>query len=284
MQIELKDVSFIYSPKSPFETTALKDINLTILAGEFTSLIGHTGSGKSTLIQLLNGLMLPTSGKVFLDGKEIRSYKLLRDVRRKVGIVFQYPEDQFFEDTVYNEISFALKNLGLPNNMVENRVKGALEQVGFLPEDFFKRSPFSLSGGEKRRLAIATMLALDPEVLILDEPGVGLDPGNKKRIFRLIKNLHKKGLSIVLVSHDMDMVSALSDKVIVMNKGEIYLNDIPSNIFIKHRDTLRKIGLDIPSFVSLFLKIQKACCPDIKIDIFDIENAKNEIKKVFYHG
>ncbi len=279
MQIKLDSVSYVYSPKTPFETIALSDISLDIRENEFIGLIGHTGSGKSTLIQLLNGLILPTEGKVYINNKEIREYKSLVDLRRRIGIAFQYPEDQFFEDTVFNEVAFGLKNTGLSQEVIEKRVKNTLSLVGLDPLKFSNRSPFELSGGEKRRLAIAVILAMRPDILILDEPGVGLDPKSKETIFELIYRLYRDGISIIMISHDMDIIASFSTRVVVMNKGQIVIDSDPYNVFIKNKELLFNIGLEIPEVSKILLDLKK-CNYDVNLNIFTLEEAKKEIKRV----
>ncbi len=279
MQIRLENVSHVYALNTPFETTALSNINLTIGENEFIGLVGHTGSGKSTLIQILNGLIIPTSGKVYIDNKEIKEYKSLVDIRKRIGIVFQYPEDQFFEDTVFNEIAYGLKNMGLSQEVIEKRVSNVLSMVGLDPLIFKERSPFTLSGGEKRRLAIAVILAMRPDIIIFDEPGVGLDPKSKQKIFELIRNLYKNGISVIMVSHDMDVVASLSTRVIVMNNGRIILDQTPYIVFIENRELLEEIGLEIPEVSKILLGMEN-CGYKVDLGIFDIDMAKEEIKRV----
>ncbi len=282
MQIRLADVTHVYAPNTPFETTALSNINLTIGENEFIGLIGHTGSGKSTLIQMLNGLIFPTDGKVYINDKEIREYRSLVDIRRKIGLVFQYPEDQFFEDTVFNEIAYGLKNTGLSEDVIKKRVSNVLSLVGLEPKIFIERSPFSLSGGEKRRLAIAIILAMKPNLIIFDEPGGGLDPKSKEKIFNLIHSLFNEGISIIMVSHDMDTVASFSNRVIVMNKGEIVLDDTPYEVFVKNRIILDEIGLEIPETTKILLDL-KRCGYNVNLKIFDIKELKKEIVR-FLNG
>ena len=279
MQIKLENVSHIYAPKTPFETVALSNINLVVGKNEFIGLIGHTGSGKSTLVQILNGLIIPTLGDIYINNKEIRKYKSLIDIRRKIGIVFQYPEDQFFEDTIFNEIAYSLKNMGFTEEIVEKRVYNALSLVGLEPMKFKDRSPFALSGGEKRRVAIATILAMRPELIIFDEPSVGLDPESKKRIFTLIYNLYKSGISVIMISHDMDVIASFSNRIIVMNNGQIVLDDKPYEVFIKNREYLLDINLDIPQISKILLDLKK-CGYNPRLDIFTLEGAKEEIRRV----
>ncbi len=279
MQLKLVDVTHIYAPKTPFETTALSNINLTIGENEFIGLIGHTGSGKSTLIQVLNGLIFPTYGKVYIDHREIREYRSLVDIRRRIGIVFQYPEDQFFEDTVFNEIAYGLKNMGLSEDVIKKRVITALSLVGLEPELFMDRSPFSLSGGEKRRLAISIILAMRPDIIVFDEPGVGLDPKSRERIFNLIHSLYRDGVSIIMVSHDMDIIASFSKRIIVMNMGEIMLDDDPYEVFVENRVLLEKIGLEIPETTRILLNLKK-CGYNVNLKIFDVKGLKEQIVRI----
>ena len=222
MAIKLKQVTHIYSPGTPFEKEALSDIDLEISKGEFVGLIGHTGSGKSTLIQHLNGLMKPSRGTVFINGKDIHSKQTsLKDIRQQVGLVFQYPEYQLFEMTIYKDVSFGPKNMGLSEDEVDQRVRGALEMVG-IGADMYKKSPFELSGGQKRRVAIAGVLAMNPGILILDEPTAGLDPKGRTEILDQISTMHQKlGITVILVSHSMEDVARYVDRLVVMKKGRI---------------------------------------------------------------
>ncbi len=273
MGIRLENLNYIYMQGSPFEKHALKDINLKISDGEFIGLIGHTGSGKSTLIQHLNGLIEPTSGTVFLDDEDINlkaADKL--SVRRKVGLVFQYPEHQLFEETVYKDISFGPTNLGLSDEEVKSRVSQAMCYVG-LDDSFSDLSPFSLSGGQKRRVAIAGVLAMQPDVLILDEPTAGLDPAGREEILTQIKALHlARKMTVIFVSHSMEDVAKIAERIIVMNKGSVYMDGKPSEIF-KRSEELTEIGLDVPQISKLISALRERGV-DINPDIYTVEKAR----------
>ncbi len=278
MPIEIKDLSHTYGKDTPFEYSALKDISLDIDDGEFVGLIGHTGSGKSTFIQHLNGLLNPTSGTVVVDGQDIfnASKEDKYKNRLKVGLVFQYPESQLFEETVFKDVAFGPKNLNLSEEEIEARVKDALESVGLDYQTYKDKSPFELSGGQMRRVAIAGVLAMRPQVLILDEPTAGLDPQGRNEILRQIKDYHEKnGTTIVLVSHSMEDVGRLADKVLVLNKGEVAFFDKPENVFVQTEE-LEKIGLAAPQITYLMKELKKKY-PDINEKIFTIEEAKEEI-------
>jgi len=246
MSIKLEQVNYIYSPETAYEIHALKDINLEIGQGEFIGLIGHTGSGKSTLVQHLNGLIKATSGQVLFHGENI--YKdgyNMRQLRSRVGLVFQYPEHQLFEVDVLTDVCFGPKNQGLSKEEAEARAKEALRMVG-LGEEFYKQSPFELSGGQKRRVAIAGVLAMEPEVLVLDEPTAGLDPKGRDEILDQIRQLHKeKNITIVLVSHSMEDVAKYVSRIIVMNQGEVLFDDVPREVF-RHYKELEQVGLAAP--------------------------------------
>lgn len=281
MPLEIKHLDHIYSQGSPFEFQALKDINLTVADGEFVGLIGHTGSGKSTLIQHLNGLLAPTGGAVYFDGKDIFSDKKegLIQLRHKIGLVFQYPEHQLFEETVEKDVAFGPRNLGLPEEEIARRVKHAIKMVGLNFEKIRDKSPFELSGGQMRRVAIAGVLAMEPEVLILDEPTAGLDPRGRDEILGQIKHLHdKKKITVILVSHSMEDVGRLVDKIIVMHAGEVVFYDTPAKVFTEI-DTLEKIGLAVPEVTYLMRELKKHY-PDIREDIFTVEAARAEILRV----
>lgn len=251
MSIKIKGLNYIYAAGTPFEKAALKDINLEIADGEFAGIIGHTGSGKSTLIQHINGLIRPTSGEIEVDGRKIsRQSNNLNTLCREVGLVFQYPEHQLFELTVAKDIAFGPKNLGLPPEEVERRVKEAAALVG-LKEKYMEKSPFELSGGQKRRVAIAGVLAMRPKILILDEPTAGLDPKGRDSILRQIRQLHRQtGATVLLVSHSMEDVAEYVDRVIAMNDGRIVLDGTPREVF-SQRDALLSIGLAVPQITEL---------------------------------
>lgn len=283
MIIDLKNVSYIYNENSPNELYALRDVNLSIKENEFIGLIGHTGSGKSTLVQLLNGIFMPSRGKVFVDGIDTsENKKNLKDIRQKVGLVFQYPEYQLFEETVALDIAFGPKNLKLDQKEIDSRVKEAMEEVGLNYETYKDASPFDISGGQKRRVAIAGVLAMKPEILILDEPTAGLDPRGRSEILSYIKNLHtEKGITIVLVSHSMDDVANLADRVLVMDKGNLILDGSSEEVF-KEEDLLKEKGLGLPAVSELFSRLSK------KYDDFSFsairEDEAYEILKKYLEG
>lgn len=254
--LALRNLSHIYSPNSVFEKIALRDINLTINEGEIVAIIGHTGSGKSTLIQHFNALLRPTSGQVFIGGEELVSKSQIKDVRRRVGLVFQYPEHQLFEADVYKDVAFGPTRMGLSEEEIAQNTTAALDAVG-LGAEFYEKSPFELSGGEKRRAAIAGVLAMRPTVLILDEPAAGLDPRGRKEIFAQIKKMHEElGITIILVSHSMDDAAALANRVIVMNDGEIVADAPPAEVFTRG-EYLKEIGLDAPQISRLFSRMNE---------------------------
>ena len=249
--IRLEHVSHIYMPDSPFEKKSLHDVSFSVEAGEFLGIIGHTGSGKSTLIQMFNGLLHPTSGKVFINEIEInQSKESAKNARRSVGMVFQYPEYQLFEETVYRDIAFGPQNLGLSETEVKQNVLDALELVE-LPESLLSKSPFDLSGGQKRRVAIAGVLAMKPEILVLDEHVAGLDPKSRARILEQINRLHKNtGTTVIMVSHSMEDVAKYAKRILVMNEGEVAYFDTPRNIF-QHRTEIEQMGLSVPQVSKL---------------------------------
>ena len=280
MPIIVKNLRHIYSPGTPFEVKALDDINLTINEGELIGIIGHTGSGKSTLIQHLNGLLKPTSGTVMIDNLTIgeKSTKL-RDVRRKVGLVFQYPESQLFEETVELDVGFGPKNIGYDEKSVLEKVKKSLEWVNLNFDNLRERSPFELSGGQMRRVAIAGVLAMEPKYLILDEPTAGLDPRSRDDILSKLKKLHQElGITIMLVSHSMDEIAELVDRIIVMDGGKVFLDGKPEDVFSK-RDELVKIGLGVPPVTELMLKLKEKNKP-VNPRVYKVLEAKEEIKKI----
>lgn len=284
MSIKLKKVFFTYQPKTPYEFHALKNIDLQINEGEFVGLIGHTGSGKSTLIQHFNGLLKPTAGSVFVDDVDLAKKGLpLKEVRQTVGMVFQYPEHQLFEETVYLDIAFGPKNMKLPPDKIEKRVKKAMGMVNLDYLRYKDLSPFTLSGGEKRRVAIAGVLAMQPKYLVLDEPTAGLDPRGRDEILHQVEQLHRQeGITVVLVSHSMDDVAKLADRLIVINQGEIVYNDAPRKVFAEHQ-ALRQIGLDIPTVGQLMVCLKEKGWP-VRTDLLTIEEAKNEILRIVRGG
>lgn len=276
--IKLQDVSYIYMEGGPFEKRALDKVNIEIGKGEFVGLIGHTGSGKSTLIQLLNGLLKPTEGKIIVGGHDLTDKKTrLRDVRFKVGLVMQYPEYQLFEETVFKDIAFGPSNMGLSDSEIKQRVKFAAKLVG-LPTEILSKSPFDLSGGQKRRVAIAGVLAMEPEVLILDEPTAGLDPAGRNEILLKIKDMHKRmNLTVILVSHSMEDVARLADRILVMNGGKVEMFDTPSRIFT-HAARLTEIGLSVPQITRITDELRKRGFP-LKEGIYTMDEALYYIKK-----
>ncbi|MEG6586957.1 energy-coupling factor transporter ATPase [Dendrosporobacter sp. 1207_IL3150] len=257
MSIVLKDVTYTYMPKTPFERTALHNINLEINSGEFVAIIGHTGSGKSTLVQHLNGLLKPTTGTVTVDEINLHAKKSdAKIARRKVGMVFQYPEHQLFEETIYEDIAFGPRNLGLSEEEVDSRIRRAMNFVGLDFETYAKRSPFHLSGGQMRRVAIAGVIALEPQYLILDEPSAGLDPRGRDEIFGEIIQLYKSsGITVILVSHNMEDVAKMATRLIVMNGGKVLMDGSPQEVF-KNPEKLKAAGVDVPPVTALLGKLK----------------------------
>ena len=276
--LEVKNLTYIYSAGTPFEHKALDDISFSVEPGEFIGIIGHTGSGKSTLMQQLNGLLKPTSGTVLLDGQDIWSdKKLTRQARFRVGLVFQYPEYQLFEETVYKDIAFGPKNMGLSAEEVDRRVREAAGFVG-LTEQQLEVSPFDLSGGQKRRVAIAGVIAMEPEVLILDEPTAGLDPVGRSEILGNIQSYRKaKNATIMMVSHSMEDVARLTDRLLVMNGSKLAMDAPPAQVFT-HAEELTQMGLNIPQVTQVFLELKKLGL-DVK-NVYTIEQAAAEIKRL----
>lgn len=280
MSIKIENLTHIYMPKSPFEKVALDNVNIEFESGQFIALIGHTGSGKSTLIQHLNGLLKPSSGNILIDGVDITGKNVkLSDIRKKVGLVFQYPEYQLFEETIEKDIQFGPRNLGLNEEEIDKRVKRAMAMVGLDYETYKDKSPFELSGGQKRRVAIAGVVAMEPKILILDEPTAGLDPKGRDEILAQIKNLHQEyNMTIILVSHSMEDVAKLAERVVVMNRGKAILDGAPSEVF-KEIETLEEVGLAVPQ-VTYLARALKQRGFDIDNDIFTIEQAREAILKV----
>lgn len=277
MSIKIENLTHIYALNSPFETKALDNINITINDGEFIALIGHTGSGKSTFIQHLNGLLKANSGKIIVNDVDITDEKIsLVDIRKKVGLVFQYPEYQLFEETIERDIAFGPRNLGLSEEEITKRIKESMALVGLDYEKSKDKSPFDLSGGQKRRVAIAGVLAMNPDILILDEPTAGLDPKGRDDILTNISDIHKKtNNTIILVSHSMEDVAKLADRLLVMNGGKVEFFDTPVNVF-KNEERLKEIGLDVPQVLELAKKLRQKGF-DISDEILTIEDMKNEI-------
>lgn len=275
MLIELANVSHVYQDEN--NVKALKNINLQIDKGEFIGIVGHTGSGKSTLVQLFNGLIIPSSGVVKVNDKNITNEKSnLKKTRRHVGLVFQYPEHQLFEETVYQDIAFGPKNLGLNETEIENRVKEVMKLVELDFEKFKDRSPFNLSGGQQRKVAIAGVLALQPDVLVLDEPSAGLDPQGRKQLINLLNYLYQElQMTIILISHRMEEIAELSSRVIVMHQGEIVIDDKPELVFTKE-EKLHSLSLDLPQITEILQRLKEQGL-NVKADIFSVEKAAQEI-------
>ena len=284
MPIVIEHLNYVYMSGGPYETKALDDVNLTIGDGEFVGLIGHTGSGKSTLVQHLNGLLLPTSGKIFVDGLDVADKQTdRRAIRRRVGLVFQYPENQLFEETVEKDIAFGPKNLGLDEKEIDRRVRDAMRKVALDYDTLHERSVFELSGGQMRRVAIAGVLAMEPQVLVLDEPCAGLDPHGREEILSLIKGLHEEsGTTIVMVSHSMDDVASLAERVIVMNHGKVVMDGVPRDVFSRGEE-LRSIGLDVPAAVQLADKL-RARGFEVPQGVYRVEEIKAVIENIIGKG
>ena len=276
--LEVKNLTYTYSAGTPFEHRALDAVSFSVQRGEFIGIIGHTGSGKSTLMQQLNGLLKPTSGTVCLDGVDIWSdKKLTRQARFRVGLVFQYPEYQLFEETVYKDIAFGPKNMGLKEDEIDRRVREAAGFVG-ITEEQLKVSPFDLSGGQKRRVAIAGVIAMEPEVLILDEPTAGLDPVGRTAILRNIEEYRRaKNATIMMVSHSMEDVARLTDRLLVMNGSRLAMDAPPAEVFT-HAEAVKAMGLAIPQVTEVFLQLQKLGV-DVK-NVYTIEQAAAELKRL----
>ena len=275
MKLEASHLSYTYSPGTPFEQKAVRDVSLTIREGEFVALIGHTGSGKSTLIRHFNGLLRPASGDVLLDGESIfRDKKMLHAARFAVGLVFQYPEYQLFEETVEKDIAFGPKNMGLSADEIHSRVCESLRLCG-LDESFLSKSPFDLSGGQKRRVALAGVLAMRPRLLILDEPAAGLDPQGSREIMRYIRAYAARGNSVLFVSHDMSDAAAYAERVLVMDRGSLALDGPPAEVF-SQAERLRALGLALPPMTELFLRLREKGY-DLPAAVFTPEAAAEEI-------
>ena len=256
MSIRLENVNYIYGEGTGQEKWALKNINLTLHDNEFVGIVGHTGSGKSTLTQLLNGLEKPSSGQIFYNVQDIQGEGFSKkELRQKVGLVFQYPEHQLFEVSVIKDVEFGPRNLGLNNLEIEKRSFDALKQAG-ISDDLLDVAPFALSGGQKRRVAIAGVLAMQPEVLILDEPTAGLDPAGRTEILELLQRLHReRNIAVILVSHSMDDVARYAERILVMNQGELVLDGAPEKVF-RYRKELREIGLDVPQSTNILYELR----------------------------
>lgn len=278
MPIEIKDISHIYMEKTPYEKKALNNVSLTINDGDFVAIAGHTGSGKSTLMQHLNGLLNPNKGKVFIDGIDInkKKDKQTLNARRSVGVVFQYPEQQLFEESIFADIAFGPRNFGLSESEVEQRVKEAMDFVELDYEEYKDKSPFLLSGGQMRRVAIAGIIALKPKYLVLDEPTAGLDPRLKQNLLQKVKKLHQKEhVTIIMVSHNMDDIALLANKVAVMNQGKLMIYNEPRKVFA-HRDIIEQAGLLEPEVMQLLRKIKEYGL-DVEVSALNKQEALNNI-------
>ena len=283
MAIKIENLSYTYMKDTPFEKNALDNINLEIKKGEFVAIIGHTGCGKSTLIQHFNGLLKPEKGKIYINGELVNDSNI-KEMRKKVGLVFQYPEYQLFETTVYKDIAFGIKSEKLSKDEEYERVKSALLKTG-LTEDLLEKSIYDLSGGQKRRVAIAGIIVMDPEILVLDEPAAGLDPAGRDEILGFAKKLRdESGITIILVSHSMEDVAKLADKIIVMNDSTVEMIGTPREVF-KNKNRLREIGLGVPQMAEVFDEIGKKL-PEIGIDtnIYTVEEATQEILRLLKKG
>jgi len=276
--LKLVNVSYTYQQGGPFEKTAVRDVNLHIGIGEFVGIIGHTGSGKSTLIQMLNALILPTAGQIFVDDVcTTEKGASLRDIRFKVGLVMQYPEYQLFEETIYKDIAFGPKNMGLGESEIDRRVRAAAKLVG-ISDEMLEKSPFEVSGGQKRRVAIAGVLAMEPKVLILDEPTAGLDPLGREEILCKIRDMHKEtGITVILISHSMEDVARHARRIIVMNKGSVAADDYPCKIFAQV-EMLESIGLSVPQITKISAGLRELGM-DLPDGIHTLREGKKEILK-----
>ena len=281
--LEIQNLSHVYSADTPFERAALRDVSLSIQRGEFVGLIGHTGSGKSTLIQHFNGLLKPTSGRVLFDGEDIwKDVKFTREIRFKVGLVFQYPEHQLFEETVYQDISFGPKNMGLSEEEIRARVERAAQFVGITDAEL-QKSPFDLSGGQKRRAAIAGVIAMEPDVLILDEPTAGLDPRGRESILQNIRDYQAaQHAAVVMVSHSMEEIASNVDRLLVMNHGQNVMNGTPAEVF-SHAEELVEMGLAIPTMTQLFLALKRRGVP-VDTSVFSVEQARQALRPLLKGG
>lgn len=281
MPIEVRHLTHTYSQGSAFQATAIMDVNLTIQDGEFIGVIGHTGSGKSTLVQHLNGLLTPTSGQVLIDGEDMNQKGVdRRRIRQKVGLVFQYPEYQLFEETIAKDIAFGPKNLGLSPEEVDRRVRRAMEWVHLDYDRYAQRSPFDLSGGQMRRVAIAGVLAMESKVLILDEPTAGLDPRGRDRILDMVKQLHAQGgVTVIMVSHSMDDISRLATRLIVMNKGRLVADGTPRELF-RQVGMMESVGLGVPQATKLCALLRKRGI-DIPDDLYTIDQVREHLLRLW---
>lgn len=278
--LKTENLSYVYGEGTPFKITALDNVNIDLEKGELVAIIGHTGSGKSTLVQHLNGLLKPTEGKIFLDDENIwESKSKVYDTRFRVGLCFQYPEYQLFESTVYKDIAFGPANMGLNEKEIDERVRSAAKYVG-IPDSMLAKSPFDLSGGEKRRVAIAGVISMEPEVLILDEPTSGLDPRGREQILGLIKNYREKtGKTVIIVSHSMDDVARFATKVIVMNDSRVENSGTVDEIF-ENSSRLSEIGLSVPQITEIFIRLKKMGYP-VSEKVYTVEQGHSELMRLF---
>ena len=281
--LEVKNLTHTYDGNTPFFSDAVKDVSFSVEKGEIIGIIGHTGSGKSTLVQHLNGLLKPTSGEIILNGENIwKNSKNIRKIRSQVGLVFQYPEYQLFEDTVYKDIAFGPKNMGLSDNEIDFRIIEICELVG-IKEEYLEKSPFDLSGGEKRRVAIAGVMAMQPEIIVFDEPVAGLDPKGRADVVKMIADYRKKyNATVFIISHNMEDMALIADKLIVMNKGELVLFDKTENVF-KEYELLKTIGLNVPMVTQIFL-ILKEKGMNIPDNIFTVDTAVEYLLSIYKGG
>ncbi len=277
--LEIKGLTHTYSSGSPFINDAVSNVSFTVEKGEIIGIIGHTGSGKSTLVQHLNGLLKPTDGSVLLEGKDIwENPKEIRKIRSRVGLVFQYPEYQLFEETVFEDIAFGPKNMGLEGEELNKRVTDICGLIG-IKEEYFKKSPFDLSGGEKRRVAIAGVMAMSPEVIIFDEPTAGLDPRGREEVMKIIADYRKAmGATVIIISHSMEDMATLADKILVMNRGKLEMFDTVENIF-SQGEKLREIGLNVPIVTRVFAELKKSGV-NVNPNVFTVEQAIAELKRI----
>ncbi|HHU16644.1 MAG TPA: energy-coupling factor transporter ATPase [Clostridiales bacterium] len=280
MQIQVKNLYHIYSEGMPYESVSLEDVSFEIEKGEFVGVIGHTGSGKSTLIQHLNGLLKPKSGQILIDGIDITSGEVkMSDIRRRIGLVFQYPEYQLFEETVHKDVAFGPMNLGLSQEEIDIRVKKAIELVGLNYDEIGQRSPFELSGGQKRRIAIAGVIAMEPEILILDEPIAGLDPKSHADILEMIKVIHSvNNTTIIIVSHNMGDIARLTNKILVLDSGKLVMVGTPAEVF-SQADYIESLGLGLPPSAHLMNELRKRGVP-VSRDILNIDEAEEELYRL----
>ena len=284
MLIEANNLSHVYMPGTPFQVEALQEVSLKVERGEFVGIIGETGSGKSTFVQHLNGLLKPTSGEVLFEGRNIWAKEMnMRKHRSRIALLFQFPEHQLFEETVFKDIAFGPRNLGLGEQEQEKRVRSALELMGLDFKIYKDRSPFNLSGGEKRRVAMAGILAMEPEVIILDEPTAGMDPSGRRHLLEQIKRLHsEQNLTVILVTHNMEDVSRVAGRLFVFSGGRLVLQGTPVDVF-KSAETIKEIGLELPPLTELLQELKKSG-KDISTGLFSVEDVGREILQLYREG